>query len=205
MGRAVLSGRSANAEKHERADPVSRWHRRAFKEAIHRLVQQTGARSVLDAGCGEGFLVHYLARKDPRLRLTGVDVREEAIAHARNRYPDAARFRKGSLYKLPFSDNSFDAVLCSEVLEHMEDVDRVLQELKRVTRRYVIVTAAREPFFKWFTGAARAVRFCGDPGHIHFWTHRAFRALMRRHFRILVLERTHVIYQLALAELCEEP
>lgn len=196
--------RSANAEKHERTDPVSRWHLRAFKDAIYCLVQRTGARSVLDAGCGEGYVTHYLAGKDPGLRLTGVDVREEAIAYARSRFPDAARFQRGSLYKLPFSDNSFDAVLCSEVLEHVKDVDRALQELKRVSRRYVIITVPREPFFKWFTGVARAVRFCSDPGHIHFWSHSAFRALIRRHFRILAMERKHVMYQLALAELREE-
>ena len=190
---------STNAEKYGRRDSILRWHRGAVMGAIYRLVEQTGSRSVLDAGCGKGFVTRYLADQDPTLRLTGVDVRQEAIAFAQDNFPGVARFQTGSLYKLPFSDNSFDAVVCSEVLEYVHDVDRALQELKRVSRRYVLITAPNEPYYKWANDFARAIRFGSDPGHVNFWTHQAFKAVIRKHFHVLAFERKHVIYQLALA------
>jgi SAM-dependent methyltransferase len=75
---------------------------------------------VLDAGCGEGVLVHEYAA---RLRISGVD------AHYAS-----ARVTTASLMALPFGDGSFDRTLCLDVLEHLayDDQPRALAELYRV-------------------------------------------------------------------------
>lgn len=189
---------SANKQKYSRSSRIAQWHLRSVMEAIYQLIAQTGGASVLDAGCGEGFVTDYLARRDSSLRLTGVDRSRKAIAYAEDMFGERARFRMGNLYKLPFSDNSFDVVLCSEVLEHLDDADLATRELIRVARRHVVITVPNEPYFTWLNDLARALGISMDPGHVNFWTKSSFKAFICSHFDNPVFSRKHIIYQLAL-------
>ncbi len=190
---------SANHQKYTQPNRLYQWHLHAFLERVYQLLDQTDAQSVLDAGCGEGFVTRYLAQQNPAWRLTGVDLSREAIAYAQEHFGELARFCTGSLYKLPFSDNSFDTVLCSEVLEHLDDTRRAVNELKRVARRYVLITVPREPYFKWFNDMGRRLGVSPDPGHVNFWTKKTFQDFIKSHFNAPVFARKHV-YQMALAE-----
>lgn len=190
---------SPNLHKYNCGNPLYQWHLRAFHDSIYQLLATTGARRVLDAGCGEGFVTNYLAERDPALQLTGVDLSEEAIAYARAHFGEHATYRTGSIYKIPFSDNSFDAVVCSEVLEHLDEPDRALAELKRVARKHVLITVPREPIFDRLNRLGRRLGLSPDPGHVNFWTKRSFQAYLNGHFETVRFAWKH-IYQLALAE-----
>lgn len=190
---------SANHQKFTCGNPLYQWHLRAFLKRVYQMLAQTDARRVLDAGCGEGFVTHYLTQQNPDLELTGLDQSEEAVAYAQEHFGASARFRTGNLYKLPFSDKSFDAVLCSEVLEHLDDTDRAVRELKRVARRYVLITVPREPYFKGLNDLGRRLGLSPNPGHVNFWTKKTFQAFVNGHFTSATFAWKHV-YQLALAE-----
>ena len=81
-----------------------------------------GGTRVLDAGCGEGVLVHEYA---DRLRIEGVDLNV-----------GGDRIRTGSVTALPCSSESFDQVLCLDVLEHLTFGEQAtaLAEIFRVLR-----------------------------------------------------------------------
>ena len=190
---------TANKQKYLRGDIISRWHLRSVMEAVYSLVAQTNPRTVLDAGCGEGFVSKYLADRDPSLEILGVDVSPDAIRYAQENFGDAAGFQAGSILSLPFKDNSFDTVVCSEVLEHISELELAVTELKRVARTYVVISVPNEPYFKWINDFARAIRFSQDPGHVNFWTHSEFRAFIESRFFAPQFSRKHVIYQLAVA------
>jgi 2-polyprenyl-3-methyl-5-hydroxy-6-metoxy-1,4-benzoquinol methylase len=113
--------RSANFLKYTAVIRLYQLHIRAFQECLFELLKQADPDTILDAGCGEGFVVDYLVSRNPQLRITGVDVCDEAITYARHHFGDDAHFRTGNVYKLPFSDQSFDTVICSEVLEHLNE------------------------------------------------------------------------------------
>lgn len=189
----------ANRQKHSRKDPISRWHLQSVMEVLYKLVESTNPKTVLDAGCGEGFVSHYLAMRNGSMSITGVDVQAQAIEFAKKEFGETVTYRLGSLYALPFSDNSFDTVLCSQVLEHVDDVETAVAELKRVARRFVVITVPREPYFKFANDFARAIRFSEDPGHVNFWTSSDFQIFMRVHFRQPRFVRKHVIYQFSVA------
>ncbi len=193
------SHQSANHQKYTCGNPLYQWHLRAFHKSLYQLLEQTDARRVLDAGCGEGFVTHFLAQQNPDLSITSVDLSPEAVAYAQQHFGDHASFRAGSLYKLPFSDNSFDTVLCSEVLEHLEDTTGAVRELKRVARRYVLLTVPREPYFKALNDLGRRLGISPDPGHVNFWTKKSFQDFVKSHFASSIFAWKHV-YQLALAE-----
>ncbi len=190
---------STNHTKYTYSNRLYQRHLTVFMDCLYQMVLQTEPRTVLDAGCGEGFVIDHFSKKNPSFQLTGVDLSEEAVAYATEHFGDAARFRKGSVYKLPFSDNSFDTVLCSEVLEHLEDPERAINELKRVARNYVVITVPREPYFKWLNNIGKALRISPDPGHVNFWTRETFQEFIREHLDNPVFDWKY-LYQLACAE-----
>lgn len=96
---------------------------------------------VLDMGCGLGrhSLVAY---RDYPVQIIAVDLSFDDLTRARKRLNDFEKkqdgrclmFTQANGYQLPFSDASFDKVLCSEVLEHVPDYQALLAELIRVLK-----------------------------------------------------------------------
>jgi len=191
---------SANHHKYTTKNRLYQWHLQTVLNSIYTMLETTAPRTVLDAGCGEGFVAAYLLRRNPQLRITGLDVSEGALAYARAHVDEAVTFRSGSLYKLPFSDNSFDTVLCSEVLEHVDDPDRAVRELKRVTRRHALLTVPYEPYFQKLNMLGQRLGLSPDPGHVNFWTKKGFQAFVRAHFDEATFAWKH-LYQLAVCRI----
>ncbi|NOT30478.1 MAG: methyltransferase domain-containing protein [Planctomycetes bacterium] len=96
-----------------------------------------GAR-ILDVGCGTGEIVLRLARELARVTLVGIDVHEPHLALARERartFGERLDFRRGDAFALDYPDQSFDLTLCRHMLQAVPEPERVLAEMKRVTRR----------------------------------------------------------------------
>lgn len=90
---------------------------------------------VLDVGCGAGYYTsEILKKKFPKLRITGIDISKSAIAQAKKSYRDVV-FNVGSAYKLPFKKGSFDTVILNCTLEHLEQPEKALQEVRRVLKK----------------------------------------------------------------------
>lgn len=92
-------------------------------------------RRVLDVGCGGGLLAEELARLG--LRVTGVDPSLPSLRTARLHADAAAlaiEYLVGAGEALPVADESFDVVVCCDVLEHVTDVERVVAEISRALR-----------------------------------------------------------------------
>lgn len=90
---------------------------------------------VLDAGGGDGFytkLVHELTLAE----ITLYDFDPNALNSARINLKDLDRITilEGSVMEMPFADNSFDKIVCTEVLEHVPDDTKAMQELLRVLK-----------------------------------------------------------------------
>jgi ubiquinone/menaquinone biosynthesis C-methylase UbiE len=115
---------------------------------IDRLAELMLPGSVLDVGCGTGYLLGALAgRADAAPReFTGVDFQiEPGIAE---RMP-GIRFREADIEKLPFADGAFDTVICTHVLEHVLDIEAAIGELRRVTRRRLLVIVPLEREYRF--------------------------------------------------------
>jgi 2-polyprenyl-3-methyl-5-hydroxy-6-metoxy-1,4-benzoquinol methylase len=114
--------------------PFHRHLRRIIKETIRPLKFQ----SVIDVGCGQGSLLAELRLEFPYIKPSGVDVSESAIELARKRVPDGD-FRVLDITRTSL-DAKYDLVLCSEVLEHIPDDVVAIQNLRKMTKEYLLVS-----------------------------------------------------------------
>ncbi len=98
---------------------------------------------MLDLGCGEGRHVHGL-HMHGWLDVVGVDMDEPSLQKAREGLamlperdahdPHTTGFSVGDAAALAYEDDSFDAIICSEVLEHLPDYNAALAEMRRVLK-----------------------------------------------------------------------
>lgn len=160
------------------------------------LVRELNPSSVLDVGCGEGFLSAHLNESMPNVSFTGVDASAGAIEFARDEFGGVGLFEVGDIFDLRFADNSIDVVICSEVLEHLEDPGSALTELMRVARVAVVLSVPLEPYFKFFNDIARALRISPDPEHVQFWSHPRWQDFVRRYCPSATFGKVHY-YQTA--------
>jgi SAM-dependent methyltransferase len=139
-------------------------------------------RRVLDLGSGEGFGAALLA--DTAAAVTGVDIDAQTVAHSRANYEAPnLRFREASAMDLSaFGDDSFDAVVAFEMIEHVAEHEQVLAEIARVL--------APGGFLVMSTPEKRAYsddRDFVNPHHERELTQEEFTALLRSRFRGLAL------------------
>ena len=106
---------------------------------LERLDVQPGE-TLLDAGCGEGR--HCFGALERGARVVGLDLDLDSLRPAagglRNRGRELGKLggmTQGNTFHLPFRDETFDKVICSEVMEHVHDFTGVARELARVTKR----------------------------------------------------------------------
>lgn len=99
------------------------------------FVPQWKGLRVLDVGCGGGFTTEFLAKRGAR--VAGVDravrIVEVAREHAREQGL-TIDYRQGVAESLPFTNETFDVVTCVDVLEHVADLKRTIDEISRVLK-----------------------------------------------------------------------
>ena len=104
---------------------------------IHRRIDYTGRRHVLEIGCGVGAQLKVLSRRFPTVRFTGVDLSPEQIGQAKVLLKDEISSGQvtvvlGSAYELPFANGSFDGAFLCWVMEHLADPPKAMGEILRV-------------------------------------------------------------------------
>lgn len=146
-------------------DYLARMRPESLTEEEHRRIAATiallpfGVATILDVGCGDGRLLHSL-----RSGTMSVGVDCSPVSLRRLKAP--AVCADGQY--LPFADRSFDLTLCCEVLEHLQHpmLLATVQELARVSRRYVLVTV---PYQEELSALHLLCSACGAVFHI--WGH----------------------------------
>jgi len=111
---------SENPEMHELISRIVRWS------------QPRAGMQILDVGCYDGYLLRELSRRCATEGV-GIDISTHALGLARSlTRGERIRFVLSNAESLPFASDVFDVVVCSEILEHIPDLDRALTEIARV-------------------------------------------------------------------------
>ena len=101
---------------------------------IAAMLASSPYESLLDVGCGTGFLIDLLARQR-EARYTGLDLSTEMIRMAEKKQLPGAIFLCGSADRLPFADESFDIVTCSQSFHHYPYPEKAMAEALRVLKK----------------------------------------------------------------------
>ncbi|MDO8657821.1 MAG: methyltransferase domain-containing protein [Candidatus Levybacteria bacterium] len=170
-----------NFIKHTSKNPIQKFLISNFYSSLISLAKPLSPKTVLDAGCGEGFTMNKLTNFGIGKQVEGVEYSKEAITLGKKLFPDL-KFKEGSAYELPYKDNSFDLVVCTEVLEHLDEPTEVLKETIRVSKKNIIISVPNEPFFMLgnFLRGKNLSRLGNDPGHINHWTIMSFLNFLRK-------------------------
>jgi len=143
------------------------------------------ARTIVDVGCGEGYVLDRISKIRIFERLVGVDKSEELTRKASGLYPSLA-FSKASAYSLPYNSGEFDLALACEVLEHLEDYEKAIIELKRISNKFIIITVPLEPLWRVFNMVRTSyITSLGNtPGHLQHWNRKGFSRMLTRYFTV---------------------
>ncbi len=175
---------TSNYQKHTTNNPFQKFLLTRYFSSFKKLIPDR-INNILDIGCGEGFLVGHLPKN---IKYTGIDHNPESIkiAKATAYQPRETDFFVGDVYKLSFPDNQFDVVACLEVLEHLEKPEKALAEIRRVAKKYVVLSVPNEPWFQLanFLRGKYLSRLGNHPEHINRWNVSQFKKLISKYFII---------------------
>jgi ubiquinone/menaquinone biosynthesis C-methylase UbiE len=128
---------------------------------------EAGGKDVLDVGCGTGHYINELRRRG--LGVSGVDGSAEMLKHARANNP-GADIRQARVQELPFPDESFDSVICIEVLRYLPNPVHCIREMARVLKPGGICLATAVPRLNlngsWLLNRIDAILFIPSLNHL---------------------------------------
>lgn len=142
--------------------------RLAFYREVASVSARLHPRSVVDIGCGTGHLLHELVEVAPPGRVVGIDYSSAGIGRARALVP-SGEFHVASLYDLQLGE-TFELVLCTEVLEHLPDPGTAVERLLQLCAPSgaILITVPDGAVDTW-------------EGHLNFWTDVELEAFLGRY------------------------
>ncbi len=198
-------------------------HPTPYEQGIAGAIEATRARAVLElagirvtdavleVGCESGRL---LARVPAARRIVGADISRRALEDAARRFAEQGRsvelFQVDALRGLPFERGEFDVILCSEMLEHVEDPAIVLEHLRSLATpetRVVVSVPIEAPKVR-LKGLLQRLGLLDrlfphiEPGqsewHVHAFSPAMLRELTRERFETIARKRVLFAHEVAL-------
>jgi SAM-dependent methyltransferase len=177
MAEQIISGNVKTAydefyEKHDEA-----WRMLGAKYKAQHIIDVSEGRifkKVLEVGAGDGSILTYLADQNFAPEYHAVEISESGVEHTLAR--NISGLKSVQLfdgYKLPFANDSFDLIILSHVLEHVEHERILLRELKRVARHCII-----EVPLDYRAGVDKRIKHFLAYGHINVYTPTSLRYLL---------------------------
>jgi len=180
---------TTNLEKHTTQNPISQFFLNNFKRLLLEQTKKLHPESILDVGAGEGFTLEMFRQNKIAKKLEGIEYMDDALKLAKKMHPEVT-IKKGDIYNLPYKANTFDLIICTEVMEHLEDPQKALAELKRVSKKYLIISVPNEPLFtiQRILRGKNVLKLGAHPEHIQHWSSGAFEKFVKQQWIIVNAE-----------------
>lgn len=110
------------------------WHINKLKNVINSIkLRHTNPLNILDVGSASGWFLYELKKEFGNAECVGIDVYKKAIDYGKRKYKNI-KLVKADAHKIPFKDREFEVIICCEVLEHVEEPEVVIKEMRRVLK-----------------------------------------------------------------------
>lgn len=189
--------------KYEDTNFISEYLVNNYFKSVRKLLSKTNdVVYAHEVGAGEGRSTMRLNKMVPKLSASEFVSHQVESAKANN--PDLDVFQE-SVYKLIYQKDSVDLVFLLEVLEHLDHPEIALEELKRISKRYMILGVPREPL--WRVLNMSRLKYLKDfgntPGHLNHWSKSSLIKLIEKKFGKVIAVETPVPWTIVLAEKCK--
>jgi ubiquinone/menaquinone biosynthesis C-methylase UbiE len=114
-------------------------------QCIDAILEDIIGNSVLEVGCGRGFLVNKIKNRG-EIDVTATDI---VLSEKLEELGGQIKFLKADVSALPFADREFDTVICTHVLEHVIDFKKSVNELRRITRKRLIIVVPKQRSYRY--------------------------------------------------------
>ncbi|MCM1323609.1 MAG: class I SAM-dependent methyltransferase [Acetobacter sp.] len=203
----MIEYNTGNMEKYGSRNPLKQFMIKKFLAKLFEVLQgfnREAPMSLLDVGCGEGFIANFLYDNLADTQITACDFFYEALIKAKEGNTRSICFEQADIMMLKYPENSYDVVIATEVLEHLENPKKALAELMRVARRAVVVSVPSEPFFCLGNLACgKNIKRLGNPiDHINHWTYGGFKRFLRGNIQggVSIAEYNCLVWTLAVIQ-----
>jgi len=160
--------------------------------------------NLLDIGCGTGWAVIYIARTvNWKGNFFGIDISDGMIEKAINNSKgfDNINFQKVNAEQIPFQDNFFDKIICTNSFHHYPNPDKVMSEINRVLkltgRIYILDVTSDDFFIKWVNKKVQNK----EPAHVSFHSSFEYKELfLKNGLRLIKSKRITYPLKIHIAE-----
>ncbi|MDP2684410.1 MAG: class I SAM-dependent methyltransferase [bacterium] len=171
-----------NRKNHETKNLIIRFLHDNLKRHTLGMLDGLKIETILDVGCGEGFFTHEIGKRYPNSNITGIDMENEYINLANKIHKlDNITYTNKDVESLN-SDEKYDLVILTEVLEHLNNPDKMLEKIKSISAKYILISVPNEPFFR--LGNIVALKYLktlgNTPGHLHNWSRMKFTKKLKK-------------------------
>lgn len=177
---------SSKHAKYYSKNPVSKYLVGNFYKNISELLCAVEYNSLIDLGCGEGFLLQSNEDIVKNKQCYAMDLDPDEVKDAKINLPFCDVF-EGSIYSVPRNDEFVELVICTEVLEHLHDPESALKEIHRLTSKYAILSVPREPLWRILNMSRGKYwsEWGNTPDHRNHWSTRQFKQFVEKYFDVV--------------------
>lgn len=176
---------ASSQRRHYERGGIGSWFRRYRDQKIFGLLKGEG-QCVIDLGCGEGITLEAMIKTFPHKRCLGIELDRENAKTCRS---FDLPVLNGSIYDLSIRTESTDDCLLTDVLEHLEDPEKALKEIRRILKpggKLIVVIPNDRNFFWSRLLCLKWKEAFYDSGHVKQWRPRALEDLLRNmRFRVI--------------------
>lgn len=186
--------------KYEDSNLISQFLVNNYFKSVTKLISLTKAvNSAHEIGIGEGrstMRINGLVKN-----LSGSEYLEKLIPIARKNNPGLNIFQE-SVYELKYKSNSVDLVLLLEVLEHLDYPEIALDEISRISKKYLIIGVPNEPLWRILNLCRLQYikDFGNTPGHINHWSKQSIVKLIQKKYGRIIAVESPIPWSIILAE-----
>jgi len=183
MDKVTITGNFYN--KYETKNPIESMLMRNFKLKLINLISKLSVKNVYEIGAGEGYILRIIHKAFPEKKLYGSDIDYKLVAKSRHE-TSQSDWIINSAESLPFSSNSINLLIASEVLEHLHNPHLFLLECQRIRAKYFFFSVPNEPLWRVLNMLrGKYMKDLGNtPGHINHFSKKKMVKLINEYLLI---------------------
>lgn len=173
-------------DKYKSANPVERFLLKNYEDTFKKIVASLSVKTVYEVGSGEGVLLKWIGDLGLDVRLYGSDISSIFDYSLFVDSPAKPMLLINDAENIPVGSKTVDLVLACEVLEHLVNPAKCLQEFQRLKAGYYLLTVPNDRLWRMLNILRlKYVKYLGNtPGHRNHWNRRSFCELVSAYLNI---------------------